>query len=660
MALCVKVRDPNFCQDVQSAGEVKCDWNFEGRSITWFYEGFLSAEIDIDMLPATPGTVGPQGSTGPQGPPGNPGPQGAQGPQGVNGNAGPQGPPGNTGPQGPPGVNNNVLGPQGLTGATGNTGAQGPQGVNGNPGSPGAPGAQGPQGVTGNTGAQGPQGVNGNPGPQGPPGPDVTSTATPVILGGIYGIGNDIRPDGNLSAGNLALNTLSVNPLLSARNNMVMGVQGLPFTTTGSENTGLGPYAVSNLGTDYMRNVTTFPGLFTTGPNAAPGYVDNIALAGYTDINPSFAGGATAGARNIVIGKTTFRSGPVVQDNVVLGNLAADKQVYGRSTTLNVVAGFTAMSTMLDATSNVSIGSGAGNNQGNIASGPSNFNVNVGIRSGNLGINAGTLLSYNTNIGEAAGTNVDSHSACVGSQLSYQNGYGTGITALGNSHTLRNDGSTTMGSNILLGTMNQPPTVVGSQCNIGSSDAPGTYDEINVLCTQAQLSQQSGSQSFFGGNISSIFPVAKSDVFVNGFAPIAEFPQKSNQLLFYNNLTSLKLSNLYQSSVGVGMNQLLMDATGEVYRQSSLQSGKTKIRNLQEHPIYRMLDVTKLKPRAYTVNGKQGFGFVAEEVEEAGFVDFCTYDPEGNLTGVNYVMINVFLQDRIRELEARIDALPVA
>ena len=73
-----------------------------------------------------------------------------------------------------------------------------------------------------------------------------------------------------------------------------------------------------------------------------------------------------------------------------------------------------------------------------------------------------------------------------------------------------------------------------------------------------------------------------------------------------------------------------------------------------------MLDITKLQPRAYTVNGKQGFGFIAEEVEAAGFVDLCTYDNEGNLTGVNYTMLNVFLQDRIRNLEARIEALPVA
>lgn len=660
MSLCVKVLDPNFCGDVQSSANLTCDWNFEGRSITWFYDGCLLAEIDIDMLPAIPGTTGPQGPQGPagaQGVTGAQGPQGIQGPQGATGSVGATGA---QGPQGPPGVNNNVTGPPGATGAQGPQGLQGPAGPPGNVGVQGPPGATGAQGVQGLQGAQGdpgPQGPDGNIGPIGPQGPDVTSTATPVVLGGIYGIGNDTRPNGNLSAGNLALRSLELNPLLPASNNMVMGPRALRLVTTGSENTGLGTYAVSNVCTDLSRNTTVFPGLYVSSPTVPVGLVDNIAIRGFTNINGGPSGADNA-ARNIVVGKTTFRSGTGTVDNVALGVGAADRQGLLPASN-NVTIGYFTGADMREAHSNVAVGVSAGTNQSNVSSGPSNFNTNVGNSAGRLGSTIGNLLSFNTNVGQSAGTNVEAYSTCIGTRTTNQTGYVRGTTALGNRHVVRMSNTTTIGSNINTGIYTQAPTIVGSGCQIGSSDSAGTYDEINVLCPRSNLQLQSRSQSFFGANIISLFN-STSDVFANGFAPVGEFPAKSNQVLFFSNIISAKLSNTYQGSVGAGMNQLLMDSTGEVYRQSSRRDGKTRIRNLDEHPIYKMLDVTKLQPRAYTVNGKQGFGFIAEEVEAAGFVDLCTYDNEGNLTGVNYTMLNVFLQDRIRNLEARIEALPVA
>lgn len=661
MSLCVKVTDPNFCGSVCSAGEVKCDWNFEGRSITWFFDGCcIEAEIDIDMLTGRPGTTGPQGPAGPAGVTGSAGAAGGQGPPGPPGTQGPQGATGAAGPQGPPGPDNFVQGPPGNAGAQGPTGAQGAQGIPGNPGPQGPPGAQGATGAVGAQGPPGPPGPDGNPGPQGPPGPDAINTATPVVLGGIYGIGNDTRSNGNLSAGNLALNSLDINPLLPARNNMVMGWSALPATTSGSENTGLGFLAVSNLATDYMRNTTVAPGLIAQSAVAPTGYVDNIAISGFTQLDGGFAGGADNAARNVVVGRTDFKSGPGLQDNTIFGRLAANRPVFGNTATFNVHVGNGSNSDMRNASSNVGVGSGSGNYQNAAGSPASDFNTNIGNGAGVLTAGIGSVLSYNTNFGQGAGSNVEAYSTCLGSRMQNVNAYQQGMTAIGNRTVVRNSNTTTIGSNIVAGNLNQPLTLVGSESNAGASDAAGTYDEINFLGARMQVAQQGGSQSYFGRGITSVFPVAKVDIFAKGFPSVGEFPQKSNQILFYGNVTSAKLSNVYQSSVGIGMNQLLMDATGEVYRQSSRRDGKCKIKNLGDHPIYKMLDISKLKPRAYTVDGKQGFGFVAEEVEEAGFMDLCTYDANGDLTGVNYTMLNVFLQDRLRVLEGRINTLIAA
>jgi hypothetical protein len=658
MSLCVKVVDPNFCGSVRSAGEVKCDWNFEGRTITWFFDGCcIEAEIDIDMLVGRAGTTGPQGVTGPPGVPGVPGNDGPQGPPGAQGA---QGPPGNDGPQGPPGPDNFVQGPPGTTGPQGPPGAQGAQGLPGNAGPQGPPGAQGAQGLPGNAGPIGPPGPDGNPGPIGPPGPDVINPATPVVLGGIYGIGNDIRPNGNLSAGYLSLNSLDINPLLPATNNMVMGVRAFTFANTGSENTGLGVEAISNLSTDSVRNVTMYPGLVAAGPATPTGYADNIALLGYRTIASSAPGGANNAVRNVVVGSTDFKSGPVMEDNTIFGSLAAHRSVYGNNATLNVNVGVGSNIRMQQATSNVGVGSGSDNYQNAISSPPASFNTSIGNGAGTIGAALGSILSLNTSFGQGCGTNIEAYGACAGSRIESVNGYQQGTTAVGSRVVVRNSNTTSMGTDITSGNLNQPFTVVGSEALVGSSDAAGTYDEINFLGPRMRVALQGGSQSYFGGNITSLFPAPKVDIFANGFPSVGEFPLKSNQILFYDNVTSVKLSNAYQSSVGVGMNQLLMDATGEVYRQSSRRDGKGKIKKLRKHPIYKMLDITNLKPRAYTVNGQQGFGFVAEEVEDAGFMDLCTYDAEGELTGVNYTMLNVFLQDHVRDLEKRIDALIAA
>ena len=110
----------------------------------------------------------PQGKpgVGEQGPPGVPGRQGDPGPSGATG------PEGRQGAQGPSGVAVCLANPACLSGATG------PQGVKGDKGDQGPPGFQGPQGAPGaagpkgETGPSGPSGATGATGPTGPQGPD--------------------------------------------------------------------------------------------------------------------------------------------------------------------------------------------------------------------------------------------------------------------------------------------------------------------------------------------------------------------------------------------------------------------------------------------------------------------------------------------------------
>lgn len=619
------------------------------------------------------GQDGPAGPTGPAGvassvtgPPGPPGVEGATGASGAlsggtgspgaagaAGATGATGPTGATGSQGPTGAAG-PTGAPGTGGLTGETGATGPTGPAGGLGASGAAGAAGPTGATGGTGtagaagSTGPTGPPGVPGEQGAPGVFSALPATPLALGTIYGIGNGTAADANVGAGNRALLQYEINPLNPGRNNVMFGIGANSSGGTGSDKCGIGNQvyspgaAVGSVLADCVQcvamNAIRAPGSVVVGGVA----VDTVAIGGFA----LRSGPTGSNERNVAVGDASMDDLWDVNtvDNTAVGAGAMEGNNTAPVMNRNVSVGSSSSAGVVRAELLANVGSGSGGN--------TPFSAPLQRFSCSLGLGAGEITDDNAAFGAASGI----FSGGSGVYIGHQSNASTApplarpVNTVGIGRNVRTlvSGSVAVGNQLIVSTAASPIVAINPRGTVGDA-ADNTLRRVVTLGFNNSAGR-TGDHIQLGTVIRQVV-LSTQDIFCLGFGSFVESCTQNSQIYVYNNLTSLKLSPAYQSSPGAGMNQLLMDGSGDVFRQSSRADGKAGVRDLET------LDTGKLRARAYTSEGVQGFGLVAEEVEAAGFGLLCNYSREGKLQGVNYPMLAVYLLAELREQDSRLRAL---
>jgi hypothetical protein len=131
----------------------------------------------------------------------------------------------------------------------------------------------------------------------------------------------------------------------------------------------------------------------------------------------------------------------------------------------------------------------------------------------------------------------------------------------------------------------------------------------------------------------------------------------------------LRCAGVYNQSAADSAN-VVVDATGNIYRSTSALKYKQDIRDIEE------IDISQFRPIRYKSNlnrddqTKDHFGFIADEAHDAGYTELVSYGAVNEETGVaevegfRYDRMTVLLtkvvqqqQETITALEARIAAL---
>jgi hypothetical protein len=590
----------------------------------------LYAEINLAFLQQNlpPGVPGPQGPPGAQGPPGPPGAQGAQGVPGVPGPPGTQGIPGNDGPQGPPG-NDGPQGPPGAQGAQGVPGQQGVQGVDGPAGPPGATGAQGLQGVDGPPGPQGPPGNDGPPGPQGPPGN--TIVATPTIIGVVYGLGNDTATNGNLSYGYQSLENMALGG--SGIANTALGIRSQNLNTTGITNTSAGNGSMEFMnGTLEENNAFGFQAL--RGPlGGNVGRVNRNVAVG----TRSLANASSEVIGNVAVGNNTLQSAVTNVDNVTaLGHQALALFTAGNNVT---AVGSGAMPLTTTATADTAVGANA---LPLYIAGTRNTGAGISVAPNFTTGQDNTFMGANAAQGYASGN----FSTIIGANTVAPAAFTTLLGALSTNNSAN---GVVAGYNAQVTSVLPDIVAVGSNNVVGLGGAGVVYGASNNVT--------GGTVAIFGSNNTSA-GFTNTILFGNNTTTEA-----SNEVKYGDLYTSLKLSSSFQSSPGIGFSNLIMDANGRIFRQTSLAKYKDNIMDFRSNDLYKDHDISRLQARAFIdkATGKQSYGFVAEEVRDAGLTGLLTVQKNAlgqeEIGGVAYHMLSVLLVDKVKELEKKLAQL---
>ena len=138
--------------------------------------------------------------------------------------------------------------------------------------------------------------------------------------------------------------------------------------------------------------------------------------------------------------------------------------------------------------------------------------------------------------------------------------------------------------------------------------------------------------------------------------PITMIVSGAGRPSIYRN-TSVRATKMHITDVGVDPARVLdldvrdwYDKTEWERRAKALEASA----NASENGVMSDQDVLL---RAESDGLRRIPGLVAEEVEEAGLSEFCSYDESGNLVGVMYDRVALLLIPLVRDLTARLNAL---
>ena len=391
----------------------------------------------------------------------------------------------------------------------------------------------------------------------------------------------------------------------------------------------------------------------------------NIASNDLTVNGLTVGKGGGAISTNTAVGASALSANTTGFTNTAIGNLAVNSNTTGDSlvgvgygalyanTTgeYNIAIGREALRSNTTASNNTAVGYQAGyNSTGN------NGIVAVGYQAGygstNSSSNAQSIF-----IGSQSGlkttTGVDN--VYVGTYVaSASTNTGSQNTALGN---FALNGITTGGYNTAVGygagnlnTTGQQNTFIGR--NAGSAVTTGTLNMF-IGDSSGQAITTGGKNTIIGsyqGNSGGLDIRTASNYIVlsDGDGNPRAWFRGSDGLLFS--------PPMYATTSGNSAN-VVVNPDGGVLRSTSALKYKQNIRDLES------IDINKFRPVRYKSKcegddqTKDHFGFIADEVDEAGIKELVQYGAENEIEGFSYDRLTAVLVKTIQDLQKRIEIL---
>ena len=385
-----------------------------------------------------------------------------------------------------------------------------------------------------------------------------------------------------------------------------------------STNTAVGASALNTNTTSGQSVAVGYQALYTS--NYTSGNANNTAV-GY---NAGYA--TTTGVQNTFIGQSSGTSNTTGGQNSFLGYGSGVNSTTGSS---NTAIGFQSLVSNTTASNNTAVGYLAG------------YSNTTGVNNVFIGFQAG----YTSN---APGTSVNlGYNTCVGPYAGYGLTTGVANCFIGSS-TVSGPSSYGAGYYVTTGSYN---TILG-----GYNGNQGGLD-IRTASNYIVLSDGAGNpRGYWDANGNFLTKSAGSAGSYNSFqtqngAGTALFTVRDDGRIAtggaaspYNN-TSASVANMY------------VDSNGIFYRGGvSALKYKTNVRDLPS------IDISKFRPVVYNslceIDNKQQdyFGFIADEVDSAGYKELVIYGEQGEVEGFQYERMTAVLLKAVQELKAEFDA----
>jgi hypothetical protein len=377
-----------------------------------------------------------------------------------------------------------------------------------------------------------------------------------------------------------------------------------------------------------------------------PATSGTLAVTGGSPTYTSITTTNDASISGLTVGKGT---GSGNANNTALGNGAlAGTNTSGPSTAVGYRAmyvnsdgygeafGYQALYANTTGTSNVAVGY-----QSLVANTTGSSNVSLGPRA----LFSNTTASNNTAVGYQAG--YSNTTGQYGTFIGYRAGY-TNQTGGGNTFVGRLAGYTANGAansfNCCIGdeagyslTTGVSNTFVGSGINYscGASITTGSYNTI--------IGAYNGNQNGLDIRTASNYIVLSDG--------------DGNPRMYHNGASgTLFVPDAYNYTTGAGVNTVI-GTNGFIGRSTSALKYKQNIRDLES------IDINKFRPVRYKSKCESDdqtidhFGFIADEIDQAGIKELVQYNAEGEVEGFSYDRLTVVLVKAIQELNTKVTAL---
>jgi hypothetical protein len=255
-----------------------------------------------------------------------------------------------------------------------------------------------------------------------------------------------------------------------------------------------------------------------------------------------------------------------------------------------------------------------------------------------------------------------SNNTAVGYQALYSNTTGTNNTAIG---YLTLDAVTTGNGNVAFGNAAGGNLSTGSSNTfIGEGSGSSTTSDSNTfLGRDAGYLVTSGAKNTiigrFGGDSGGLDIRTNSNYVVlsdgDGNLGIYGKPGASDWVINTGTSGTLYCQGVYTFTTASSAN-VFVNSGGAFLRSTSALKYKTDVRDLER------VDISKFRAVRYKSNcekddqTKDYFGFIADEVDEAGVKELVSYGDDGQVEGFQYERMTAVLLKELQELKAEFNS----
>jgi hypothetical protein len=382
------------------------------------------------------------------------------------------------------------------------------------------------------------------------------------------------------------------------------------------------------------------------------------------DVNfntPVTIGNTTVGLGNTV---TSFGNVTLTNTTITVGSSTTDLTVHGLtvglgagSDTYSTVVGYQGLSGSNTGSNNNAFGyqtllantSGTRNSAFGRASLTANTSGADNTAYGHASLSSTTIGSSNTGVGSGAlqSNTTSSNNTAVGYQAGYSNSTGGGNTFLGyqSGYTFSGGSGNTYyntcvgaGSGYALGSGVYANTLIGA--NAGNAITGGLSNTI--------IGSYSGNQGGLDIRTSNNY-IVLSDGAGN---PRGYFNSTGDWVVTVGDI------NCYGAYLNTTANAANLNVASDGYfrRSTSALKYKTNVRDLPT------IDITKFRPVVYNSNCEgddktvDHFGFIADEVDQAGYKQLVSYGAQGEVEGFQYERMTAVLTQQVQQLLATVNS----